>query len=205
MQHLGVGDRGAHVVRDQAGVEEVVLAGRVAEHPLVERLPLVPEACHRALRRGQEGRVGGGVAQLRVGADQAGVEAGAVEHLLLQDELVRRVRALAAARPALDRAVAEEGHVGHASTSRRGGRPAGSGGRPRRPRRVAGVSAGSSRSESTRTSPCTRSRMRRTISPRGSAGVLRTSRMAVASAGTTLRAVPALTCVGSSVIGPRCG
>jgi hypothetical protein len=48
VQHLGMGDRGAHVVRDQAGVKEVVLAGRVAEHPLVERLPLVPEACHRA-------------------------------------------------------------------------------------------------------------------------------------------------------------
>ena len=47
-EHLGVGDRGAHVVGDEAGVEAVVLAGGVAQDPLVERLALVPEAAHAA-------------------------------------------------------------------------------------------------------------------------------------------------------------
>jgi hypothetical protein len=50
VQHLGVGDRGADVVGDEAGVQPVVLAGGVAEHPGVERLPLVPQAGHQAAR-----------------------------------------------------------------------------------------------------------------------------------------------------------
>src|SRR5437763_1090870 len=43
-QHLDVGDRGAGVVADEAGVEPMVLARGVAEDPLVERLAAVPEA-----------------------------------------------------------------------------------------------------------------------------------------------------------------
>jgi len=46
VQHLGVGDGGLHVVGDQAVVEGVVLAGRVAQHALVERRTLVPESRH---------------------------------------------------------------------------------------------------------------------------------------------------------------
>jgi len=49
-QHLGVGDRGADVVRHQALVEPVVFAGRVGKDAFVERSSLVPEATHEALR-----------------------------------------------------------------------------------------------------------------------------------------------------------
>ncbi len=48
-EHLGMGDRSAHVVRHQASVEPVILAGGVAQHPLVERpapRPL-PQPAHR--------------------------------------------------------------------------------------------------------------------------------------------------------------
>ena len=48
LQHLGVRDRGAHVVVHEALVERVVLAGRVREHTLVERRALVPEPAHVA-------------------------------------------------------------------------------------------------------------------------------------------------------------
>ena len=46
VQHLGVRDRGLHVVGHQPVVERVVLAGGVAQHPLVERRALVPESRH---------------------------------------------------------------------------------------------------------------------------------------------------------------
>ena len=49
VEHAGVGDRGPDVIGDEAGVEGVVLAGGVAQHALVERLPLVPQPAHAAL------------------------------------------------------------------------------------------------------------------------------------------------------------
>ena len=49
-QHRGVRDRRPDVVNDQAIVEQRVLAGGVGEHLLVERLALVPETAHVALR-----------------------------------------------------------------------------------------------------------------------------------------------------------
>jgi hypothetical protein len=51
VQHPGVRDGGAHVVGDETVVEGVVLAGRVVEHPLIERCALVPESSHRSLLR----------------------------------------------------------------------------------------------------------------------------------------------------------
>ena len=49
-EHLGMGDRGAHIVGDEAGVQLVVEAGGVLEDPLVERHPFVPKAAQRAAR-----------------------------------------------------------------------------------------------------------------------------------------------------------
>ena len=46
VQHLGVGDRGAHVVLHQPLVERVVVTRGVREHPLVEFDALVPEPRH---------------------------------------------------------------------------------------------------------------------------------------------------------------
>src|SRR6185295_8479001 len=44
VEHRGVSERGADIVRNEPLVEAMVLAGRVAQHPLVERLALVPQA-----------------------------------------------------------------------------------------------------------------------------------------------------------------
>ena len=49
VQHRGVRDRGAHVVRHQPLIERVVFAGAVAQHPLIERRALVPQAAHGVL------------------------------------------------------------------------------------------------------------------------------------------------------------
>src|SRR6185503_20889853 len=46
MEHLRVRNRSAHVITHQALIETVVLASRVAQHPIVERRSLIPEACH---------------------------------------------------------------------------------------------------------------------------------------------------------------
>ena len=48
-QHLGVGRRSPHVVRDQPVVEGVVLAGGELEHEPVERFVAVPQPRHAAL------------------------------------------------------------------------------------------------------------------------------------------------------------
>ena len=45
-QHLGVRDGGLNVVAHQAVVEQMILAGRVREHALIERRPLVPQSRH---------------------------------------------------------------------------------------------------------------------------------------------------------------
>jgi len=46
IEHLGVRDRSAHVVFDQAFIERVVVARGVREHPLVEIDAFVPEPAH---------------------------------------------------------------------------------------------------------------------------------------------------------------
>src|SRR5215469_3700524 len=46
VQHLGVRDRGAHVVRHEPLIECVVLAGGEAQHPLIEGRALVPQPRH---------------------------------------------------------------------------------------------------------------------------------------------------------------
>ena len=51
LEHLGVGDGGSDVVGDEPGIKDVILAGGEAEDPFVERIPLVPEAGHRASGR----------------------------------------------------------------------------------------------------------------------------------------------------------
>src|SRR5207248_11035020 len=48
-EHLGVSDRGAHVVGNEPLVERVVLAGGVVQHPFIERRALVPQPLHGAL------------------------------------------------------------------------------------------------------------------------------------------------------------
>ena len=45
-EHLGMGDRGLNVVAHQAVVEQVILAGGIGEHALIERCSLVPQASH---------------------------------------------------------------------------------------------------------------------------------------------------------------
>src|SRR5262245_36324785 len=42
MEHLSVRDRGSDVIRNESLIEAMILAGGVAQHPLVERLALVP-------------------------------------------------------------------------------------------------------------------------------------------------------------------
>ena len=49
MQHLGMRDRGAHVVRHEALIERVVLARGELEHARIERRALVPQPRHGAL------------------------------------------------------------------------------------------------------------------------------------------------------------
>ena len=49
VQHLGMGDRGAHIVGHQPLIERVILAGGVLEHALIERCALVPQARHGLL------------------------------------------------------------------------------------------------------------------------------------------------------------
>src|SRR5438477_2117354 len=49
VQHRGVRDRGAHVVRHQAFIERAVLARGVMQHPLIERRALVPQPRHGVL------------------------------------------------------------------------------------------------------------------------------------------------------------
>jgi len=48
VQHLGVGDRGAYVVRHQPLIECMVLARGIFEHALIERRSLVPQTRHGA-------------------------------------------------------------------------------------------------------------------------------------------------------------
>ena len=48
VEHLRVRERGAHVVGHEALIEGEVLAGRVAQHALIERCALVPQATHEA-------------------------------------------------------------------------------------------------------------------------------------------------------------
>ncbi len=49
-QHRGVRARSAGIVGDETVVESRILACRVSEHLLVERISLVPESAHVALR-----------------------------------------------------------------------------------------------------------------------------------------------------------
>ena len=49
-EHARVRDRRAHVVRDEALVEAMILAGREAQDLIVERQAFVPEARHGSAR-----------------------------------------------------------------------------------------------------------------------------------------------------------
>ena len=48
VQHVGMRDRGAHVVAHQALIERMVFPGGVLQHPRIERRALVPQPCHAA-------------------------------------------------------------------------------------------------------------------------------------------------------------
>ena len=48
-QHLSVRDRAAYVVRDKAGIQQVVFARGVAQNALVEWQTLFPEPAHDAV------------------------------------------------------------------------------------------------------------------------------------------------------------
>src|SRR3984893_13378309 len=48
VEHFRMRDRGADVVCDQPVVQLEIVAGRVAQHPLIERSSLVPEPSHAA-------------------------------------------------------------------------------------------------------------------------------------------------------------
>ena len=48
-QHLGVRNRAAHVVGNEARIEQMILAGCIAQYALVERQSFFPEPAHDSL------------------------------------------------------------------------------------------------------------------------------------------------------------
>src|SRR6185437_16633169 len=46
IEHLGVRDRGADVIANQALIERVVFARRVLQYTVVQGSPFIPQSCH---------------------------------------------------------------------------------------------------------------------------------------------------------------